>query len=263
MAHNIHAFQGHLKGVEAGELPPDEGLNSLEMPVVATLKKYLANPTTDPLLTINEDDLILPIEDPEGFFYKGVSQSAVPHDVRARRLSGELTEQQLGRNMQIARNIVRNEKAEMFVERIMVATHATDTCRSLFWIATGSDFVPVEADDTFATVTRRTGDHVTNLLQGGRDQRVLRNAAMDRLTQTIRGKFDSSPSVQLELAVLAGMNSRKKVDLYIKGLVSVRRGYKDLSVATRKKLDEYRASRSSVFQEKLDLYELIPQTVEH
>lgn len=229
--------------------------NDYELPVVQTLVRYMADPATPPLLTNNEEDLVIQ-NDPT--FFDAVSQASVPHDVLAQLRGGNLTHQGIARKMQIGRNIVRREKADMYAERAITATYASDTCRSLYRVAVGGDFVPVEVDDTVDRVTRRVGDYVTDLLVGGRERRLLRNAAMHRLTDTIRAKFDTDPDAARVLTVLAGQNARKKIGFYAEQLRIVSKDFDRISASTRRKLQVYIAERPEEFRHRPDLRELIP-----
>jgi hypothetical protein len=250
MAHRVYP---PLVGLSPENNPP---FNSFEMSAVAILQRHLAQEKNDPLLTNNEDDLAI-LDDTT--FFDAVSQGSVPYDVMDKLRSGELTRTGLVRNMQIGRNIVRREKSFMFTERLMTAVYAADTCRSYFRVATRLDDQPVliKSDDTLEGITARVGDYVTDLLVAGRERRVLRGAAMDRLTQTIRAKFDTNPDAKRVLTGLAGQNSMKKVNHYAHQLHTVSKGYERMDASTKKMLMEYMVKRPIEFQGKPDLSELL------
>ncbi len=236
--------------------------NSFEIPVMAKIGRYLDSPNNGPLLVNNEDDLAI-IDDAR--FFDQVSQGGVPADALERLRTGELTRDELARKMQISRAIVRREKSDMFVDRVMTATFASDTCQSLYRVATGGEFVPVLKDDTVETVTHRVGDYVTDLMVAGRETRIVRNAAADRLTRTIRDKFDTSEDAARKLTVLAGKNSMKKVIHYADQLASVTKGFEKgrVTAGTREKLMRYIISRPREFQEQPDLIQLIADRSRH
>lgn len=247
----IRSYNVPLPGLGPEIINP---FNSFEQPVVEKLVRYLADPTTPPLLTNNEEDLIINY-DPT--YFDAISQAYVPKDVLDRLHSGSMTHDDIKRNMQIGRGIIRREKSDMYADRIITATYAVDACRSVFRVANGGNFVPIEHDETVEDVTRRVGDYVTDLLVAGRDRRVLRNAAMHRLTDTIRTKFDTDPDAAKVLTGLAGQNVSKKVGLYIAQLATVSKGFTRMSAASKRKLNEYMLTRPLEFQDKPDLITLL------
>jgi len=234
------------------------GFSSFEAPVILTLDQYLRNASNGPLLTNNEEDLIIINDVP---FVEGASQSWLPRDIAERRQQGEFPDEQVARHLRIGRNVVRKSKAEMYTDRLIVAAGAVDTCRSVFRVAGGEDFLPVHSydDDTFKQAKNRVGDYVEGALQGGRDMRVLRNAAMHRLTDTIRKKYDydANPEASLALTVIAGMNSRKKVVLYARALHDVSKAYERMNKADKQRLNLFMARRAPAHQDGLDMYSLI------
>lgn len=232
--------------------------NSFELPIIDKLKGYLYDKSNGPLLTNNEEDLVI-VDDAS--YFDQVSQSAVPKDVMQKLNSGELTRQQVALKMQQGRAVVRSKKSDVYIDRIMTATYAADTCRSLYRVAGGGELVPVEEDDTVETVTHRVGDYVTDLLVAGRERRILKGAAMDRLTTTVRDKFDTNPEAAQQLTVLAGINSMKKIGHYVDELHTVSRGYERISRDSRNKLLGYIASRPIEFQEKPELNQLLANKV--
>ena len=243
------------------------GFNGFEAPVLVTLYSYLNDADTPPLLTVNEDDLI--ISGDKDVFAQAASQSFLPQNVAEKRRSGEITQKDIKRKLQAGRNIVRKFKAEMFTDRLIVATQATDTCRSIFRVATGREFVPVFEEDTVEEATHRVGDYVHDVLQGGRHTvdvrsgrrggRVLQNAAMHRLTDTIEQKFDfeEHPEPAKILTGMAGQNTRKKVLLYVKELREVSKDFDRINRADKERLKEFMDQRSEVHQNGLDLHDLI------
>ena len=235
-----------------GETPPS--FSSFEWGVINTLQGYLSRDSNPPLLTNNEEDLIIN-HDPS--FFDAISQRSVPRDAPHRLKTGELSEDDIARKMRIGRNIVRREKADMYVDRLMTAVFAADTCRSQYLLDNGREFVPVLEDDTPETVGRRVGDYVTDLLVAGRERRVLRGAAMDRLTQTIRQKYDADVSSARVLTVMAGQNSMKKVNLYADQLATTSKGFDRMNAETKHRLMEYMARRPLTFQGKPDLVEML------
>jgi hypothetical protein len=234
------------------------GFNRFEAPVLVILNNYLRNESKGPLLTNNEEDLVI---DNDVTFIEKASQSWLPRDVVERKRQGEYSTEQIARNLRIGRNVMRKSKAEMYTDRLIVATDALDTCRSVFRVAVGQEFVPVTSfnDDTHAQAIDRVGDYVTDLLQGGRDMRVLRNAAMHRLTDTIRAKFDyeANPEASLVLTALAGMNTRKKVIHYARALHDISKGYDRMTKTDKNRLNEFMAKRHPDHQTAFDLYPII------
>ncbi|MFZ1324021.1 MAG: hypothetical protein WAQ57_02575 [Candidatus Saccharimonadales bacterium] len=234
------------------------GFNSYEGPVLVILDNYLRDESSGPLLTNNEEDLVIVDDMP---FIDKASQSWLPHNALERRRLGDLGDEQVARRLRIGRNVVRKTKAGMFTDRLMVATGAVDTCRSVFRAAIGQEFVPVPSydDDTLLQARNRVGDYVTDLLDAGRERRVLRNAAMHRLTDTIRAKFDfdANPEASLVLTGLAGMNSRKKVMHYAQALHTISKGYDRMTKADKDRLNAFMARRHPDHQDGLDLYTVI------
>jgi hypothetical protein len=230
--------------------------NSFEIPILATLGQHLSDPSKGPLLTNNEDDLVI-IDSAK--YIDHAAQLGVPGDALERLRTGNLTREALRSKMKASQAIIMRKKGEMFADRLMTATFAADTCQALYRVATGGELVPVLPDDTVETITHRVGDYVTDLLDASRQTRLVRNAAADRLTGTIRDKFETSPDAARKLTMLAGKNSMKKVVLYADQLQEATNGFAKgrISATTRKDLMTYAIGRPKEFHENPDLIMLI------
>ena len=233
---------------------PDPQFDRYEQQAFDKLSRHLEDPSKGPILTNNEEDLV--ITDDEMFF-DAVTRSFTPRNVLQRIKEGEFTRQEVARRSRAGRAIERGRKADMYAERVMTATHAADTCRSLYRIATGGDLVPVEVDDTIETITHRVGDYVDDLLVGGRETRLLRNAAMQRITDKMRAKFDTDLGAQFQFTVLAGKNTTKKIHFWLERLHDVSRGFERVTPETRNKIIGYLATRPPEYMQKPDVLQLI------
>lgn len=236
------------------------GFSDFESRALTVLDSHLMKQDKGPLLTNNEDDLL--VADYDAFVEAG-SQGWLPRDILDRRLRGEYGQSVVARNLRIGRNMIRKSKSEMYTDRIMTATDALDTCRSVYRAVKGKDFISVVSfeDDSLELAQHRVGDYVDDLLQGGRDSRVLKSAAMQRTTETIREKFDfeNNPEASLALTALAGMNSRKKSVVYVNALHAISKGFDRMRKIDKDRLNEYIVARHPEHQRSFDLMKVIQE----
>jgi hypothetical protein len=228
-----------------------------EQAAVDKLRCHLANPENGPLMTIDENDLLIDVEE---LYFDRITQIFTPKNAVARFRSGELTEEGIKRSRDAGRAITRHRKVDMYVERLMTATYASDTCRALYRVAAhGGDVIQLEDDDTIETLQHRVGDYVYDLLIAGRETRLLRGAAMKRVTDKIRNKFDTDSGAQVVLTGLAGQNTMKKSQLWLGELYRISGGFDmgRITGETKAKLLFYAANRPSEFQEKNNLLQVI------
>jgi hypothetical protein len=234
-----------------------ETFDSFEQSVIDSLEAFLVKPENGPLLTIDEKDIQL--ENPERYLDK-VSAVQNPRNVSADIRAGRVTREEVAHKGRAKKEKVRKKKDEMFVDRIITATYAADTCRSLFRLASSGLFVPVEEDDdTEQSVQNRVGDYVDDLIKAGRETRLLSGAAMLRTTDKIRGKFDSDLQARIKLTDLAGRNSMKKIDFWMNMLHETSKGFdvSRIDKPTREKFIIYAASRPIEYQQRFNLLQAI------
>jgi hypothetical protein len=228
--------------------------NPFEQQAVDILKHYLNVESNGPLLTNDEDDLVI---ESDPIYFDAINRRSTPRNALQLVRSGELTDVDIESKRRSGRAIIRGLKADMFAERLMTATYASDTCRSLYRVATKGELIPIEVDDTTDTLTHRVGDYVDDLLRAGRERRILKNAAMLRITDKIRGKFDTDPNAQLQLTAMAGKNSMKKVAFWMDSLFGVSRGYERVTAETKAKLLQYLTNRPEEYLGKPDVLQML------
>lgn len=225
-----------------------------EQAVFSTLSRTLHDDKKGPLLTIDEDDLRI---ESDAVYFSEITRRATPARAVQMIRSGEITNDDVEYKQRAGRAIVRATKSDMFAERIMTATYAVDTSRALLRTMSTGEVLRVEPDDTEETLRHRVGDYVTDLLRAGRETRLLRGAAMLRITDKIREKFDTDSGATVELTKLAGINSRKKVGLWLGQLFTISRGFERVNKDTREKFLTYAADRPQEFTAELDLMRLL------
>ena len=229
--------------------------NEFEHAAVQRVAAHLDNPKEGPLLTINEEDIIIEVD---SLYFGKIEDRYTPKNALQRVASGEFTQQDIEHKRRSARAIVRKDKSDMYVDRVITATYAADTCRALYRaLNMGIEVIPVEADDTIAHQQHRVGDYVTDMLEAARESRLLRGAAMQTTVERIRQKFDTDPAAQLALTALAGKNTMKKVDLWLNQLLVTSRGFERLTSDSKAKLMTYAAGRPAELQEKFNLLQLL------
>jgi hypothetical protein len=194
----------------------DSDFERHEKAAVMQIVLHLEKSDEGPLLTIDEDDLLI---DSPTMYFAGIQRRFTPVNARQMVRENLMTDKEVARRQNAGKAIIRASKADMYADRLMVATYATDQCRSLYRHLSGEEIVKVSTDDTSESIHEWVGDYVTDLLRAGRETRLLRGAAMATITENIREKFDEGNlQSQLVLTGLAGMNSRKKMDLWLDSL---------------------------------------------
>lgn len=219
-----------------------------------TLARTVRDESKGPLLTIDEDDLLI---HSDATYFMEITRRYTPHGATRMVQMGELTDADIEGKQRRSRAMIRATKSDMFAERIMTSTYAVDTSRALLRTMIRGDVVQVESDDTEETLRHRVGDYVTDMLRAGRETRLLRGAAMLRTTDKIRAKFDTDSGARVELTKLAGVNSRKKVGLWLGQLFTVSRGFERVTPETKAKLLTYAASRPLELSDEFDLMKLL------
>ncbi len=152
-------------------------------------------------------------------------------------------------------NGARSRSGATILEEISLATYAEDTCRSLFRVTKTGVLIPLDEGDTVESMKARTSDYVEEIFEVAERERIplsghRRSKGFDELREEFR--YGESGTV-LNLAVLAGNNSGRKVDFWFSQLDNTTRG---LSRIPKKAVDAfigYALSRPIKYDEKRDI----------
>ena len=222
-----------------------------------TLTKSLEEPDRGPLLTIDEYDLAI---DSEVLYFGAVTRRFTPRNATELVRSGELSDDEIQRKQQIGRAVVRGQKTDMYVDRIMTATYSTDVCRSYLRYLKSGEVIEVDGVTGSESAFVWTKDYAEELFRAAREERVLSGAAMKSTVGKILERFtpgrDDIP-YGIWLTTLTGMNQRKKIDFWLGQLHSTSKGFERINNASRDNLYEFIANRPSEFFKDPDLNKLI------
>ena len=102
---------------------------------------------------------------------------------------------------------------------------------------------------------------MTDLLEGARSSGVVRSSAMPRTIDKIQEMFDDSPSAATALIVLAGFNTEKKANLWLRQLFNISHNLTRVSNNVKENLSEYASTRPDEHKKKFDLEQALVDAI--